>query len=75
MTTQPAYSLFQENQDIIVRVNKEIFSEKQLTKFLEYLILENISSSSKLTSEKAEELASEIDQKIWKSIESRILEK
>lgn len=46
MIKKPAYSLFQENQDIIVRVNKEIFSEQKITKFLEYLILENISSSS-----------------------------
>jgi hypothetical protein len=69
-----AYNLKKENQEIIVRLNQEIFTEEKLTKFLEYLMLENISASSQLNEEEAQKLANEIDAKVWTSIKKRIFE-
>lgn len=69
-----AYNLTKENQEIVVRLNKEIFTEEKLTKFLEYLMLENISASSQLNEEEAQKLVNEIDAKVWTSIKKRIFE-
>lgn len=69
-----AYNLAKENQEIVVRLNQEIFTEEKLTKFLEYLMLENISASSQLNEEEAQKLANEIDAKVWTCIKGRILE-
>lgn len=69
-----AYNLTKENQEIVVRLNQEIFTEEKLTIFLEYLILENISAFSQLNQEQAQQLADEIDAKIWTYIKRRILE-
>jgi hypothetical protein len=68
-----AYNLTKENQEIVVRLNQEIFTEEKLIKFLEYLILEKIGASSQLNQEQAQQLADEIDAKIWTSIQERIL--
>lgn len=65
-----AYNLAKENQEIVVRLNQEIFTEEKLTKFLEYLILENISASSQLNEEEAQKLANEIDAKVWNSLKA-----
>jgi hypothetical protein len=46
---------------------------KNPPKYLDYLTLESISYSSQLEPLKAEKLSQEIDQKIWLSIQSRIL--
>lgn len=67
------YTVTQENQEIVVRVNKAIFSEEKLAKFLDYLVLESVQSSSELTQTQADQLAQEIDQNIWESIKDRIL--
>ncbi|MGI0479580.1 hypothetical protein ACN4EE_02195 [Geminocystis sp. CENA526] len=69
-----AYNLTKENQEIIVRLNQDIFTEEKLTKFLEYLMLENISASSKLNEEQAKQLADDIDTTVWNAIKERILE-
>ncbi len=69
----PAYQLTQENQEIVVRINKEIFTQEKLTRFLDYLTLESIGFSSQLSQEEAEQLANEIDGTIWQSIQNRIL--
>jgi len=69
-----AYNLTKENQEIVVRLNQDIFNEEKVTKFLEYLMLENINNSSKLNEEQAQQLADEIDTKIWNAIKERILE-
>jgi hypothetical protein len=66
------YSITQENKQIVVRLNKDIFTEEKLTNFLDYLVLETVQSSSKLTQQDAEQLAEEIDQNIWQSIKDRI---
>jgi uncharacterized protein YacL (UPF0231 family) len=71
MTTN--YTITQENQEIVVRVNKAIFSQEKLAKFLDYLDLESVKSSSKLTQIQADQLAQEIDQHIWESIKDRVL--
>ncbi len=68
-----AYNLTKENQEIIVRLNQDIFTEEKLTKFLEYLMLENISASSKLNEEQAQQLSDEIDTTVWNAIKERIL--
>jgi hypothetical protein len=69
-----AYNLTKENQEIVVRLNQDIFNEEKVTKFLEYLMLENINNSSKLNEEQAQQLADEIDTKVWNAIKERILE-
>ncbi len=69
-----AYNLTKENQEIVVRLNQDIFTEEKLTKFLEYIMLENISASSKLNEEQAQQFADEIDTTVWNAIKERILE-
>jgi hypothetical protein len=73
MSEQSNYTIRLENQDIVVRLNRESIDLEQLRIFLDYLELESIRKRSQLTGEQANELASEIDQAVWESIQSKFI--
>ncbi len=70
---KPAYNLSRENQEIMIRVNKDLLTEEQLTKFLDYLTLAQIQKASKLTPDQAEQLADDINKTVWESIKHKII--
>ncbi len=51
------YNITVDNQDIIVRFNRDIIDQDTLSKFLDYLELETIRKRSSLTVEQAATLA------------------
>jgi hypothetical protein len=68
MPDKKLYNITIDNQDIIIRFNKDILAQESLNKFLEYLELETIRKRSSLTEAQATILADEIDRDVWLKI-------
>ncbi|MBR8836937.1 MAG: hypothetical protein DSM106950_23760 [Stigonema ocellatum SAG 48.90 = DSM 106950] len=67
------YNITVDNQDIIVRFNRDIIDQDTLSKFLDYLELETIRKRSNLTVEQAATLAEEIDRDMWSKIKQKFV--
>ncbi|ADZ31536.1 methyltransferase [Planktothrix phage PaV-LD] len=65
MSNQSLYSISLENQDIIIKFNREMVNLELLTQFLEYLELESIRNRSQLTAEQITNLSQEVNQEVW----------
>jgi hypothetical protein len=65
MPENASYNITLNDQDIIIKFNRNIIDPESLTKFLEYLELETIRKRSNLTQEQAINLANEIDSDVW----------
>jgi hypothetical protein len=68
MATAPTYTLDREDRDIVIRVSSEVFNEAELTRFLDYLVLEGIRKRSQLTEDDAAMLANEVKQAAWERV-------
>lgn len=68
-----SYNITLDNQDIIIKFNRNILDQESLTKFLEYLELETIRKRSNLTEEQATTLADEIDRDVWLKIKHKFV--
>ncbi|ELR97217.1 hypothetical protein [Gloeocapsa sp. PCC 73106] len=67
------YNITVDNQDIIIKFNKNILDQASLTKFLEYLELETIRKRSNLAQDQASTLADEIDHDVWLKIKHKFV--
>ncbi|OYD97852.1 hypothetical protein CDG76_03160 [Nostoc sp. 'Peltigera membranacea cyanobiont' 210A] len=73
MPENSSYNITLDNQDIIIKFNRNILDLESLTKFLEYLELETIRKRSNLTQEQATTLADEIDSDVWLEIKHKFV--
>lgn len=73
MTDKAFYNITVENQDIIVRLNRDIIDRDTLTKFLDYLELEAIRKRSRITKQQAAILAEEIDTEVWSNLKHKFV--
>ncbi len=73
MPENSSYNITLDNQDIIIKFNRNILDQERLTKFLEYLELETIRKRSNLTEEQATTLADEIDRDVWLKIKHKFV--
>jgi hypothetical protein len=71
MSEPSSYIITLENQDIVIRLNRESIDLDLLRTFLDYLELESIRNRSQLTGEQVTELADEIDRGVWESFQSK----
>ena len=71
MPDKPCYDITLEDQDIIVRFNRNIIDPDRVARFLDYLELEAIRKYSQLTEESAATLAEEIDREVWSNVKSK----
>ncbi|WP_413171450.1 hypothetical protein [Anabaena azotica] len=67
------YNITVENQDLIIRFNKNIIELDTLKKFLDYLELESLKKKSSMTTVQAEALAKEIDIDVWSNIKNQFV--
>jgi hypothetical protein len=61
----PAYEVRREEGGFVVRVNGDLFTQDEVSRFLEFLTLESIRKRSQLTQEDADMLAREIKIGAW----------
>ncbi|MBW4642310.1 MAG: hypothetical protein KME23_04715 [Goleter apudmare HA4340-LM2] len=73
MPDKELYNITLDNQDIIIRFNKDILAQESLIKFLEYIELETIRKSSSLTEEQVNIIADEIDRDVWLKIKHKFI--
>lgn len=62
----------EENDDILIRLNKNIVNPNSLRKLMDYLEFEAIRSSSQLTEIQAELLAKEVNQSAWECLQKNL---
>ncbi|HEX2092337.1 MAG TPA: hypothetical protein VHG28_08035 [Longimicrobiaceae bacterium] len=62
---EPAYRIDIEDQDIVVRVRRDVLDREEVSRFLDYLELESIRRRSQLSEADAAVLAQEIDRGAW----------
>ncbi|HKP74499.1 MAG TPA: hypothetical protein VJT67_03100 [Longimicrobiaceae bacterium] len=63
-----AYELKREEKDFVVRVNGDMFTEDEVSRFLEFLTLESIRKRSQLTQDDADVLAKEVKAAAWERV-------
>lgn len=73
MLEKSSYNITLDNQDIIIKFNKNILDRESLTKFLEYIELETLRNRSNLTQEPAITLADEIDHDVLLKIKHKFV--
>lgn len=71
MSNPSLYSISLENQDIIIKLNREMVNLELLTQFLDYLELESIRNRSQLTAEQITNLSQEVNQEVWDNLTSK----
>jgi len=62
---EPAYRIDIEDQDLVVRVRRDVLNREEVSRFLDYLELESIRRRSQLSEADASALAQEIDRAAW----------
>jgi hypothetical protein len=72
MSAERAYRIDMEQDDIVVRVRRDVLGADEVSRFLDYLELEAIARRSDLGEEDAASLAREIDRAVWQHARSRV---
>jgi hypothetical protein len=62
----------EENDDILIRLNKNIVNPDSLRKFMDYLEFEAIRNASHLTEIQAELLTKEINSAVWENLQKNL---
>ena len=65
MAAEPAYRIEVEEQDLVVRVRRDVVDQAQVSRFLDYLELESLRARSELSDADAQAIAREIDEAVW----------
>ncbi len=73
MLDKALYNITVDNQEIVVRLNKDTIDRDTLTKFLDFVELETTRKRSNLTVEQAATLAEEIDSDVWSKIKHKFV--
>lgn len=73
MSNKSLYEITLENQDIVVKIDRNLISQDRMTKFLDYLELEIIRNRSQLSETDAENLAEQINRDIWSNLQDKFL--
>jgi hypothetical protein len=68
MATAPAFEIDRDEGRLIVRVNEDLFTEDEVSRFLDFLTLESIRKRSELTQDDAEMLAKEVKGAAWERV-------
>ena len=68
MATAPVFEIDRDQGRLIVRVNEDLFTEDEVSRFLDYLTLESIRKRSQLTEDDAETLSKEIKTAAWERV-------
>lgn len=73
MPNKSLYEITLDNENIIVKLDRNLISQERMTKFLDYLELEIIRQRSQLSETDAENLASEINREIWSNLQDKFM--
>jgi hypothetical protein len=68
------YSIAYENQDIVIRINKDSIDKRTLSNFLESIEMEEIRRKSRLTGKQALKISKEINRTVWNHLKDKVLE-
>lgn len=63
-----AYEISTVQDNVIIKVPRNLADEKTISRFLDYLDMENIRQKSQLTKENAQKLSSDVKQGAWKQV-------
>ncbi len=73
MPNKSLYEITLNNEDIIVKIDRNLISQERMTKFLDYLELEIIRQRSQLSQTEAENMADQINREIWSNLQDKFM--
>lgn len=73
MSNKSLYEITLENEDIVVKIDRNLISQDRMTKFLDYLELEIIRNRSQLSETDAEKMAEQINRDIGSNLQDKLL--
>ncbi len=73
MPNKSLYEITLNNEDIIVKIDRNLISQERMTKFLDYLELEIIRQRSQLSQTEAENMADKINREIWSNLQDKFM--
>ena len=73
MPNKSLYEITVENDDIIVKIHRNLINQDKITNFLDYLELEIIRKRSQLSEVAAEAIAEEINRDVWANIKDKFI--
>ena len=73
MQPAEAYTVSMDEDQVAVRIDRNLFSSETVTRFLDWLRLESIRQRSQATQEDIDTLAEEVDRAAWAKIKERLL--
>jgi tagatose-1,6-bisphosphate aldolase non-catalytic subunit AgaZ/GatZ len=65
MLTTQAYQITSSNEEIIIKLNRNLIEQEKLEQFLDYLFIKSVQQKSELSEKSANELINEIDNVVW----------
>lgn len=71
MAAEPAIRVKYDDDDMVVRIRRGALSGDRVSRFLDYIQLEEIREKSEMTEEQAAEIADEIDRAMWERVRAR----
>lgn len=69
-----SFEVTDEQDDIIIRFDKNLVDRQALSKLLRYIEMESIRKRIQLTEEQATMLADEIDQAVWERVKHKYVQ-
>lgn len=68
------YSVAVEDDNFIVRLDRRLFDQAEITRFLDYLRIESFRKRSQATPDEIEQLAQDVKRSIWERLKPQFLD-
>jgi len=75
MSAAPAYRFAYDNDDLVIRVPRDAISPDKVSRFFDYLLLEEASRELNFSEAEIEALSDEVDRAAWERLRPMVEEK
>jgi hypothetical protein len=75
MSAAPAYSFAYDDDDLVIRVPRDVISPDKVSRFFDYLLLEEVSRELNFSQEEITALSDEVDKVAWERLRLMVEEK
>lgn len=63
------YTVAVENNEFVIRVNRDLIQREELSRILDYLLIQSIKRRSQATQEEVDALATEVKRAAWRRVQ------
>jgi hypothetical protein len=66
---QSLYTVTVENDEFVIRVNRDLIEREELSRILDYLLIQSIKRRSEATAEEIGEVAADVKRAAWQRVQ------